>query len=94
MRNLVQCAITAAVLVSGVASQATTLAVPKNPVTLTTQSTFRASVADLSDDTPAIIQWNLFSNTFTFQWDFGTNSFSEEWRTPKSLIYTKDVLGG
>jgi len=96
MRNLLQCAITVAVLVSGAASQATTLAVPTNPVTVWPKSTFRAYVADLSNDVSVAEQWTPTTSMslFTWQWDFSANSFSEEWRTGKSLLYSKDVLGG
>ena len=92
MRNLVNCAITVAVLVSGVASQIVTP--PKNPVEVPYLNTWRAQVADLSNDNPVADQWNAGTSMFTFQWDFDTNSYSEEWRTPKSIIYSRDVLNG
>ena len=92
MRNLTLCAITFAVLVSGVASQITTL--PVNPYLVPEKNTIRAAVADLSNDTPVANQWSSGDGMFIFQWDFQSNSFSEEWRTPKSLIYSKDVTGG
>ena len=89
MRNLLQCAITVAVLVSGAAS---------NPVTIHTQTTWRAYVADLSNDIPVADQWTSATSQsiFTWQWDFmpGKISYSEEWRTAKSLLYSKDATGG
>ena len=92
MRNLTKCAITVAVLITGVAAQIST--VPLNTYIVPEKNTIRAALADLSNDTPVADQWNARTSMFTFQWDFDTNSYSEEWRTPKSIIYSRDVLNG
>jgi hypothetical protein len=57
------------------------------------KSTLRALLADLSDDTPVVLQWNTPGNAmFTFQWDFDANLYSEEWRTNRTIVFSNDVV--
>ncbi len=89
MKQVFQCAVTLAILMSTASSQI--IQTTTNPITLVRKATYRLAYADFSNDVPIHIQWATRGAVYTYQWDFDANYFSEELRTNTSLIYARDV---
>ena len=97
MRKVINCAITLALLVISAAAQQGAIATVKvadKDVEVPAKGVIRALVADLSIDTPVKAQWESGNGMYTYAFDFIANSFSEEWRTSRSLIFARTVVGG